>query len=442
MGLWSWLFPSPEQKLDAAREALAAGRFNDARLAAQALDLPGARAIVEEAEEGLMRLNLAHAVSWGEAGDAGRVQHHMELAARFARPDHAWELRDAERRIRELDQARQAEARARAAQDERRWMDVDPRFFDAHGEGELPLPPGVSEEEAEAVRMRVALLYENYPEDLRPGVLRLGPDFVGAVLELDEGRAAEALAALVALPDDEPLVQHERARAALALGDPAAAAGAWERFGRLVGHRELGAQHTAALLAHALVQSGQHDAALAALAEARKTDPMVGAGLYAALLESRGSYGEAEGVLRELIRKVGAQAPAYGALARVRVKAGDRMGAMTALETAMRVCGCGTGKCGTIPADVSMVRLLAILYLEDGIERPRALELAEQARAMVSGEPGWEDLYLATLAAREDHDPAWSEMAAALRRVTAPDDPRAARLTRYLPEPPLGVAAG
>lgn len=434
MGILSWLFPTPEQKIATGRKALTAGRFNDARLAVEGIELAEAREVLAEARLGLFRLNLAHAVSWGEAGDEARVKHHLELADNFSSPEVEHELDAAERTIREFTRGRVADAKAKAARQRVDADEVDPRFFAAHSEGELPLPAGVSPEEAEGVRMRVALLYENYPEALRPGVLRLGPEFVGAVLELDEGRPAEALAALVALPDDEPLVQHERARAALALGDPGAAATAWEAFGRLVGHHEVGQQHTAALLAHAQVQTGQHDAALATLAEARKTSPNVAAGLHAALLEARGSYAEAETILRELIRKAGSQAPAYGMLARVRVKAGDRTGAMSALETAMRVCGCGTGKCGTIPADVSMVRMLATLYLEDGIERPRALELAEQARGMVTAEPVWEDLYLATLAARANEDPGWTEMANALHRVTPPHDPRSERLLRHLPE--------
>jgi hypothetical protein len=48
---------------------------------------------------------------------------------------------------------------------------------------------------------------------------------------------------------------------------------------------------------------------------------------------------------------------------------------------------------------VGIIRSLAILYLEDGIELERAAELADQAAGLVQ-KPAWEDLYLAALSAK------------------------------------------
>jgi tetratricopeptide (TPR) repeat protein len=431
MGLWSWLFPSPEQRLERARADLLGGRYNDARTAALELNLPGAAEIVEQAGIGLCRLNLAHAVSWAQAGDEEKVQQHLELAETFRHVQTAADIADALRQVRDIRRAQEAEVMAQARVEEARREAVDGRFHEQHGLPALPIPEGLADEEIEAMEVRLALLHESYPEDLRDDMVTLGPDFSQAVFEIEESKPADALRKLYAMPES-PLVLHERGRAALAVGDLTAAVAAWTTFGQAVGHREMGHAHTATLLAHAQAQLGDLQAALATLRAARKEKPDVGGTLYPALLEATGDLPGAEKDLLAMLKRHGPQASLYNQLARVREAGGYRMEAMQALETALRTCGCGTGACGTKPPDAATYRMLATLYLEDGIERDRALELAETAIGMVR-QPAWEDLYLATLAARARAEDTWTGLAERLRGVTSGADPRRAKLDRYLP---------
>ncbi|MCB9681792.1 MAG: hypothetical protein H6733_09995 [Alphaproteobacteria bacterium] len=433
MGLLSWLSPSPEKKLAKARAHLMAGRWADARLDALDLgDLPGAGEIVEQAEEALARLNLATAESWAQAGDDERVAHHLELAAEFAPPHVHAELVQMRAHIRAMQRERAHDAQLAAHKEAERLAEVNEGFRGTHLEDQLALPEGIGDDEAEAMKARLAMLIDAYPESLRGSVLDLGAAFTQAVFDLEDGHHEAALGALMALPDDNPLVLHERARAAWSLRDPAAAARAWRAFAeRAGGHHVIGQHHTGVLLAQALVQSGSADEAHGLLVALRKQDKTLGAGLYAGVLEARGELAEAEAVLREMLRTFGAQPPIYVALARVRVKGGHRVAAMQALEKSLSQTVCEPGRCGYRPPDLDTYRMLATLYLEDGLERDRALELAETAHGLVQ-QPVWEDLYLAALVARARQDGGWTSLADRLRQVTATADPRVALLEAHL----------
>jgi hypothetical protein len=433
MGLLSWLFPSPEQKLEGARRALIAGRFAEARDTALELDIPGAADLVVQAEEALAQLNLAHAVSWAEAGDDDRVKTHLELARQFAKEGMETSFADARRQIQTTRERREKIAAEEARRAADRMLDIDLRFRDGQSEEAMPIPEGMDEAEAEELKARLAILFDGYPEPLRRGMFALGPTFAQAVLDLDEGRAEPALQALIALPDDAPLVLHERARAADALGDPAAAARAWQTFAKVAGgHHPIGAHHTAVLLAQAQAASGDLDGAFQTLTEARKADPDLGSGLYASLLEARGDLAGAERLLRAMLQKYGAQPSLYLAIARVRLRGNHRVEAMQALETSLRQSNCKPGTCGAKPPDLATHRLLAMLYLEDGIETPRALELADTARQLVQ-QPIWDDLYLAALVARHEGSGDLLVLASRLHEVTPAGDPRRSKLERYLP---------
>lgn len=428
MGLLSWLFPSPDDKLNRARASLAAGRFNDARRDALGLDLPGASDVVYEAEQGLARLNLEAARSWADAGDGERVAMHLELAERFGGSPAMREIEATAHYFESRQREQAAFQRAQAEADLKRLMEVDPRFHAEHGEGEIPLPDGISEDDADALKARLAILHDSYPEALRASVFDLGAAFSQAVLDLDDGQPAEAFAVLSQLPDDVAVVQHERARALLALRDASGAVEALQRFAVLAGgHQAIGNLHTAAILSQTLAQLGRIDEAFEVLVEARRADPDLAPGLYAALLEARGDYAGAEIILRALLQKIGPQAPIYVAIARLRVAAGKRVEAMQALETGLRACGCAPGTCGSKPPDLAAHRMLATLYLEDGIETPRALEVAELAFGLVQQQT-WDDLYLATLVANATQDPTRADKARQLASVTPPGDPRRARL--------------
>ena len=83
MGLLSWLFPSPEDRIRRAQDLVDRERYADARLEVMDIDHPEALEILEQAERALTLLNLQEALSWGRAGDDRRVQMHMELAETF-----------------------------------------------------------------------------------------------------------------------------------------------------------------------------------------------------------------------------------------------------------------------------------------------------------------------------------------------------------------------
>ncbi len=432
MGLLSWLFPSDEDKLARAKADLEKGRYSEARLTALELEGPEAKEIVDFAEAALCRINLEHAVSWAEADDVERVQIHLDLAQEFRKEGMDEDFARARASIRGVETRRQEASARRKAAEDAVLAEVSSSFQEEHGEDLIPLPEGVSADEAEALKARLAMILDNYPEELRANMVELGPDFAQAVLDLDDGDAAKALPLLLGLPDESPLVLHERARAAHSLGDPAAAARAWKAFAvRAGGHHPIGQLHTAVLLAQVQAESGDLQGSLSTLEEGRKSDPYLGGGLYASILEAVGRYGEAEAAWRALLQKFGTQPAIYVGIARVRAKGGHRSEARDALETSLRQTECVPGRCGYRPPDLATHRLLATLYLEDGLQPERALELAETARGLVE-RPNWDDMYLAALAARVQGDPTWPAMADQLRQATPDNEVRRALVDKHL----------
>lgn len=433
MGLLSWFFPTPETRIAKARKLLAAGRPSDARVEVLELDAPEARDLLVEAETALAKANLKAAVGYGYAGDEQRVEIHLELADSFHHGGLEEEFRAARRELRELRAERtEGERRAKEEQDAR-LMSVDPlgitggpSWLDPQLKGDL-LDPDREEMEA-----RIGLIVEGYPEALREGLTRVGPPFARAVLDLEDGRPDLALQALLALPDEEPLVRWERARAAHILGDPAAAARSVRSFLSLAGrHHTMGNVHSGAFLAQLTIEAGDAAEALRILRSVRVTEPEVGGALYAQLLDMNGELAEAERVLTGLIRKHPTAQPLYALLSGVRLRGGHRREAMRALEASMEAVCCTPGKCGYQAPAIEVVRPLATMYLEDGIEQERALELADQAAGLVRN-PTWEDAYLQALAARVTGDPQAAAMVAQLHELTPPTDPRAERLALHL----------
>jgi tetratricopeptide (TPR) repeat protein len=434
VGVLSWLFPSPAERaarrLAAARAAITKGRFAEAR--AEALELEGeeAKELLALAEDGLVRVNLEHARSWARAGDETRVGFHLELVNQWRTDAHAELLHDALADIRQLLAERRAQDHRAETASAASLEDVAPGFLATRGE-EAPLPEGVSEEEAEAVRNQLAMLLEAYPDTMAARVSALGPPFAEALIDLDDGRAEAALTTLASLPDEEPLVQHVRAKAALALGDAPAAARALRAFATLAGgHQRVGDEHTAELHAVALVRAGQNAEALEVLQEARRTEPKLGGILVAQLLHALGRLPEAEAEVRQLLKVHGTHEALYVLAARIRLDGGQRAAARDALETGMDRIDCVPGRCGSRPPDLALHRLLATLMLEDGDATPRALEIADTAAALVR-QPTWEDVYLAALAARARGED-WAPLASRLREVTPADSPEHARLEAHL----------
>ncbi|TVQ94444.1 MAG: hypothetical protein EA397_01895 [Deltaproteobacteria bacterium] len=434
MGIFSWLAPSPERRLTRAKRALEAGDWAMARDEAVGLDLDEARQVYAEACDQLVTVNLEAALSWANAGDEERVRVHMELAAEHHAGGREPDFRAARKQIRELrleSEAREAESRKRK---EARTLSVDP----LHLGGGVQLPsPGTELDgpDAEELRARLALVVENYPVSLRETVADLGELFANAVMDLEDGRPDLALQGLLLLPDDAALVRWERARCAYSLGDPRSAARELRAFAKLAsGHHPVGRTHSGILLAQSLAESDDIPGALRVLRELRSKDPKLGGFLFAQLLAATDQLPEADGVLRQLIKQHPLESSFYKLLAFVRVRGGQRTEAMTALEKGLHQNACASGTCSARPMDPEMKRMLATLYLEDGIETKRALALLSEAQPQ--GTPTWDDVYAQALAARAQGDTrALGELLRTLHDNTPSSDPRAERISTYLPAP-------
>ncbi len=430
MGLMSWLFPSEADRIAKAQKMLDKRRWAGARAEVLDIDDPAAREIVAAAEHELALKNLEAAVAHCRSGDDDRARIHLKMATEFAKGAHEEAFREARAEMRSIREGFRADEEMRQRSEAEMLLEVHPDFVS--DDADLQLPPGVSDDQAEALYARLSLIVDNYPKKLRKEMAELGADFAQAVLDLEDGKLDAALKVLLELPDDKALVRYERARAAHAMGDPAAAARALKGFEAIAGHHTIGRIHTGVLLAQVLAESGKVDEALETLTRVRRKDRDAGGVLFAQLLEARDRLPEAEKVLAELVRKHPSEVPLYTLLARVRRKGGHRMAAMQALETGLGQSNCTPGRCGYKPPDLAAHRMLATLYLEDGIETERALELAGIAASLVKQQT-WEDAYLATLVAHKQGAPEAGNMVLGLWANTP--EALQERFRTYLPAP-------
>lgn len=438
MGLWSWLFPGPAERVARARRWVERGDAARARLELEGVEGPDADACRADAHDLLVALNAEAAVLAAEAGRMEAAAEHLALAEQFAAPRHAEVLRPVRRALREARVARREDEAAGAAcapagragcggacaprgavphEDPAPGFGADPIFS---------LPP-------DHPQVRYALLLESWPDDLRSRLLALGPDLAAAVLRLEEGDARGAWEALEPFAAAEPAVRLPRGQAALALGLFARATSELRAFADAFGHHRAGGVHTAVLLARALAADHRAEEALAVVRAQRAADPDLElAANEVALLEALGRLPEADQAGVALLRRAPGDLGVHRLLARVRVKGGERLAAMQVLESGLtRLCR-GPGKCGSQPFDVESARMLAQLYLEDRIEPARADELLRQV-ALHAREPTWIDGYLAILRARNGGEPGVAERARALARDLADGDPRRELLDRHLP---------
>lgn len=422
MGWLSWLRgpTDPAGRIDEARRMLTAGRFNDARHAVADLigAHPEARGVAGEAAAGLCRINIEAAVAHARSGNGSKADDHLALAAEFRgqAAEFGADVAPLDLLLREG---------LSSARDELRGPSPAP----AAAPREAARNPFERDDATDETAMRLALVAEGLPPALRAGFRELGPVFSAAVLDREDGRHEAAIQALATL-DDAPLVWWERAQNAFALRDHAAAIRAAREFAATAaGHQRMGNLHTGEWLAARLAENGEVAQALALVRTLRASDPGLARFLHASLLEANGELAQADALLVSMSRDMPNEMAIYAMLGRIRVAGGQRAEAMRALEAAMTQCACGTGKCGSPSPSLAIVRPLATLYLEDGIDPARGRELAAQARAMAQ-KPAWEDVYLAALERRGT--PEGSELAATLRERTPPDDPRAERLRRFL----------
>jgi tetratricopeptide (TPR) repeat protein len=409
-GLLQRVFPflgGADAKVEKARRLLLRGEYMDARWALDGVEHAEAGALREQAEAGLRAMNLEEATARFRAGDDEGGREHMELARSFGATDA--DLRAVRKAAR---QAREAARQAAAAQEEAVLV-PEPQGDDAL----WALPP-------EDPRLRFAMLVEAYPDALRERLLVLGRGFAEAALLIDSGAPDQAWAALSPYVADEPAARFERARAALAAHKLEAAASDLQAFADALGHQRVGPMHTGMTLAEVLARLGRLDDALEVVEAVDRREPMAGAkGLRASILEGMGRLPEAEDAAVAALTQAPASMGLYRLLARVRVRQGERVAAMQALESGLNRCCSAPGKCGSQPLDLDAVRMLAGLYLEDRREPKRARELLEQLRQHVE-RPQWEDRYLLALSARNERNPEAPEMARRVLAELSPVDPR------------------
>lgn len=434
MGIWSWFFPSIEDRVARARKRMEAERWADARLEVLDLDHPGAAEVLATCERELARMNLEAAVSWCRAGEDERVHHHLEVAENFRNGDMDDLFKDARRQMRAIRQERTAEQERAREAEQARLIGADPLGLTGGPSWRDPtMPDDLLAEADDEAAARLALIVEGYPSDLRVTVGDLGAPFARAILDFEDGRPDLALQGLLALSDDAPVVRFERARAAYLLGDPRATARELKAFAQMYGrHANLGRHHTGSFLAQCTAEAGDPAEALRVMRSVRVDEPEEGGPLYAQLLEMNGRLEEAEKLLLHLIRKMPKTTSLYRMLARVQLARGERLKAMSVLEKALDVCACGTGTCGAAPPDPLVYRELATLYLEERQDTGRGLELAGQALGMVQ-QPAWEDAYLQALSAERGGHPDAAKMIEGLWVNTRPETPQHERLQRFLP---------
>jgi len=408
MGFFSqWFSKSDDARVARAERYLDKKRYNAARLELDGIDSARADEIRQHALKVLADRNLHEARARLTSGDAQGAKEHLGLARQFgASTEDIRSVRRYGRTLRE--QAQQKAAEEAASRPTIEPVGDDPIWSLAPDDPTL----------------RFALLIEGYPEELRDKMAGLGKDFAAAVILLEEGQANAAFKALTEFTHKEPVARFERARAAIASGQLAAASSDLMTFGDEVGHQRIRKTHSAALLASVLTRLGRGEEALSHIEAVMKTDPDLELeATRSQLLENVNKLSEAEKAAEDLLRKAPREMGVYRQLARVRDKLGNRMGAMHVLESGLQTCCSSPGSCGNQPLDIQAVRMLVRMYLEERLDPKRTEELMDKLRHHVKEET-WDDMYIQALVRRNDAHPDTQKLVQRLVGALKPGDRR------------------
>ena len=270
MGLVSWLFPKPADRIAKAKKLMAQNRFAEARLEIVDVDDDEAREVKIEAERALVRVNLERAQQYARARDGRQMESCLALAKQFTDGSQEELFERTIELIQSLTQERAVvemwSALASAAE-RRRRLGTDPGDFTLQAyEGTCAVRlffgretafnlPGLevgpdrtwfkpawvtaaAEPDAPTVVELAAArtaLKGAYPALYHEGIDAAGDILARAVLSMAAERPERAVEGLMTLPVDNLPGRFELGRAAGALGDHQASAYALKQFGEADG---------------------------------------------------------------------------------------------------------------------------------------------------------------------------------------------------------------
>ena len=387
-----------------------------ARLPDELPDELGARreALDTRAHDAIARASSERARGYEEAGLKEQAVDSLSLALEHCRDE---ELRaDLRQRLARAKRpavdplaaaavaaaAEAATAEAATAEEE---AEADARA-EADEEADEDEPP--TEEEVEASYFtHVSMLNEDFAEryEDRP------ESFQQAYLDLNEGRAAEALPVfeeLVREAPDDPVGPLERGRCLLFLGRVEEAQADFEKAWEALGDEPLDASQSLSvpiLWAETAAVLGQHEQVVERLSElgaADRRQPVLAHVLGRALIEL-GRLDEAYKHLRGCVRAFPREQVFAHLLAEVLVANGEAAAAIHVLERAVAP-SCAGGGCRAPALHLPAARLLAGLHLDEGSSTKRPRELLGFIAAGLKGRLEWGDLVLLARCERQDGD--------------------------------------
>ncbi len=259
MGLLSWLFPKPADRIAKAKKLMAQARFAEARLEIIDVDDDEARALKSEAEHALVKINLERAQQYARAGDAKQVEGCLTLAENFSDGSQTALFEETMELIKSQAQERAVKEMwvdLRQQAERRRQLGADPGdftlrayegtrtvrlFFGAKTAFSLPglevepdqewfkpgwIQPAADPDAPTAAEISAAqtALKAAYPAHHAENPAAFGEVIARAVMDTAAARPERAVEALMELPEDNLPRAFELGRAAAAFGahEPAA----------------------------------------------------------------------------------------------------------------------------------------------------------------------------------------------------------------------------
>lgn len=271
--------------------------------------------------------------------------------------------------------------------------------------------PSFGEGDGEGIEATYLTLVSILNEDVAERYENRPADFQQAYVDLNEGRAEQALPVfdeLVRASPDDPVGTLERGRALLYLDRTEEAQADFETAWAALGDEPLdapGALSLPILWSETAMELKQHEQVaerLAELGEPERGQPVLALFRGRALV-ALGRLDEAAELLRACVRAFPREATFPHVLAQVLVKQEDAEGAIGVLERAVAPA-CAGGGCRGPALHLPSARLLAGLLLDRGGSTERPRELLSFIAAGAGGRLGWEDFALLARCEKQDGD--------------------------------------